>query len=428
MPSYPTSRRAVLGILIFGFALVMLLLLVAGAVAVQNTRLIQSTAADLAREQSLTARLIDEIQREHAFVNQLLNHLRGPRRSSREALKAELVQVESRFDTLVREATKTGKRNNWFQPAGAARTFFKEARLVLAAPDPDPAKLETLWARHEELLAEVVQLVESSSARVAGVESQLKTQSQTINRQSLILLGSSWFVALSCAILTIWMVGTAFARLADQESELARVSFHLLQAQEDSAQRFSHELHDEMGQVLSAFKANLITMTAENLDERRPDCLQLADQALAAVRELSQLLRPVILDDFGLDAAIGWLADRFSARTRIQATYKSNGGARLPNQMETHLFRIAQEALTNIARHSGATKVTLSLTQSRSGVTLRVKDNGKGLSPPAEKPVGQGMVGMRARARHLGGELRLRSKPGEGLLIEVRVPLPASTS
>ncbi|HNY39366.1 MAG TPA: histidine kinase, partial [Bryobacteraceae bacterium] len=360
----PTSRRAVMGILIFGFALVVLLLLAAGAVAIRNTRLIRSTAADLAREQSLTARLIDDIQREQAFVDNLLQHLRGTRRSSLKHLRAELAGLESRFDLLVHDASQTGARAEWLKSAVAAGSFFSEARRVLHSPEPESVELERLWSSHEELLSLVVDLVQSSSARVASVEKDLETQSRSTNRQSLTLLTSSLLAALACAVLTIWLVGRAFTRLAQQERELARVSFHLLQAQEVSAQRFSHELHDEMGQVLSAFKANLVTMNPSNLDVRRRDCLQLTDQALASVRELSQLLRPVILDDFGLDAALLWLTDRFSMRTGIQVNYNSRGASRLPDETETHLFRIAQEALTNIARHSKATRVGISFAQS----------------------------------------------------------------
>lgn len=406
----------------------MLLLLAAGAVAIQNTRLIRSTAAELGREQSLTTRLIDEIQREHAFVNHLLAHLRGSKGGSRRALRAELQELETRFDSLVEEATKLGARQDWLQPAPVAHAFFAEARRVLTMSEPRSIELETLWARHEELLAQVVQLVESSSARVAAVEAELESQSKAISLQSLVLLASSWLAALACAVLTIWLVGRAFTRLADQERELAGVSFHLLQAQEDSAQRFSHELHDEMGQVLSAFKANLITMDPANLDERRQDCLQLTDQALASVRELSQLLRPVILDDFGLEAAIGWLTDRFSMRTGIPVHYASSGASRLPNEAETHLFRIVQEALTNIARHSQATQARISYVQSLSRATLKIEDNGKGLPSPLPRPAGQGMTGMRARARHLGGELRLSSKPGTGLHIEISVPIKQGAS
>lgn len=423
MPPNPTSRRAVLGILIFGFTLVMILLFAAGAAAITNTRLIQSAALDLAREQSLSARLVDEIQREHSFVNRLLQHLRRPVRTSRADLLGELLEVERRFNTVVGEATELGTRRDWQRTASAAQSFCREARRVLSSPNLESVELETLWARHEELLAQVVRLVESSSTRVASVERQLQAQSHSMHRQSMIFLGLSGLAAFACAVLTIWLVGRSFSRLAEQESELARVSFHLMQAQEESAQRFSHELHDEMGQVLSAFKANLVTMDAENLDERRKDCLQLTDHALTSVRELSQLLRPVILDDFGLEAALGWLTDRFSARTGINVSYKSTGASRLPAETETHLFRIAQEALTNIARHSKASEVSVSYAQSGTQATLKIDDNGIGLAPSASRPGGFGLTGMRARARHIGGELKLRSRNGEGFHVEVRVPI-----
>lgn len=422
----PSSRRAVLGILIFGFLLVTLFLLAAGATAVRNTRFIRSAAAELGREQSLMARLIDEIQREQAFVNTLLNHLRGTRRTTRPDLRERLADVERRFDALLSEAESSGARDRWSRPAAAARAFFEEARRLLRTPDLDTAEIETLWARHEELLSLVVELVDTSSAQITGVEKQLRTQSEAAINESLLLLGSSLAASVACAFLTVWLVARSFARIAEQERELGRVSFHLLQAQESSAQRFSHELHDEMGQVLSAFKANLVAMAADNFEERRRDCLQLADQAISDVRELSQLLRPVILDDFGLDAALSWLAARFSQRTGIPVQYESSYERRLPGEAETHLFRIAQEALTNIARHAAATEVEIRISQNERGALLAIADNGKGLPPAARRSGGLGLTGMRARARHLGGELRLDTGPGRGLRIEAHVPVAAA--
>lgn len=418
-----TSRRAVLSVLVFGFSLVMLFLVAAGAAAVRNTRLIRSAAAELGREQSLMARLIDEIQREQSFVDSLLNHLRGVRRSSRRELRARLDEVEARFGVLLSDAEKSGARELWVKPAASARAFFAEARRLLQTPDLDSAQIETLWSRHEDLLSLVVDLVDASSSRITEVELQLRGQSEAAIRESFALLGSGLAAALACAVLTIWLVSGSFGRIAEQERELARVSFHLLQNQESSAQRFSHELHDEMGQSLSAMKANLVAMSPENLEERRRDCLQLADEALNNVRELSQLLRPVILDDFGLHAALGWLAARFSQRTGIAVHYDASFRERLPVESETHLFRIAQEALTNVARHSGATEVRMSLAKTGGGVALAIADNGKGLPEASRRAHGLGLTGMQARARHLGGELRLDTAEGRGLKIEVRVPV-----
>ena len=154
----------------------------------------------------------------------------------------------------------------------------------------------------------------------------------------------------------------------------------------------------------------------------------LVDEAIRNVRELSQLLRPIILDDFGLDASLRWLTERFTQRTGIETGYHSNFHGRLADETETHLFRIAQEALTNVARHSGATRIEIRLEVQDGDARLSIGDNGKGLRDgggAGER--GLGMTGMRARARSAGGELNLRSLPGQGVSVDVRVPARAVT-
>jgi signal transduction histidine kinase len=152
------------------------------------------------------------------------------------------------------------------------------------------------------------------------------------------------------------------------------------------------------------------------------------DEAIGNVREMSQLLRPTILDDFGLAAGLRWLCEGFGQRTGIDVTCDVPFAGRLPDGAETHLFRIAQEALTNVARHASAKHVRVQLEQSRrSPVTLRISDDGCGLSPAPENPRGLGLIGMRARARSAGGDMEIRSRPGEGVLIEVRVPVGDET-
>ena len=121
---------------------------------------------------------------------------------------------------------------------------------------------------------------------------------------------------------------------------------------------------------------------------------------------------PTILDDFGLDASLRWLVARFRERTQIEVDYQSSFEGRLPDETETHLFRIVQEALTNIARHSGATRVSISLGASDGSVRLTLSDNGRGLV--ADRRNGMGLSGMRARAGSFGGELKIESKPGAG--------------
>jgi signal transduction histidine kinase len=150
---------------------------------------------------------------------------------------------------------------------------------------------------------------------------------------------------------------------------------------------------------------------------------------LQNVRKLSQVLRPVILDDFGLDSGLRWLCERFTQRTQVPVAYTSNSVERLPESVETHLFRITQEALTNIARHSEATEASVSFAVTDRTVHLEIADNGHGLRPSlGPKNPSLGMVGMRARARQLGGELTVENRSKGGLRIRVEVPLHQAES
>jgi two-component system NarL family sensor kinase len=243
-----------------------------------------------------------------------------------------------------------------------------------------------------------------------------------LGRESLWLLGACLGLSLIGAVVTMRVTATSFRLVRWQSEELTRVSWHMLESQETTARRFSHEMHDELGQALTGIKALVRSMSAD--DRRREECLKLLDEAIGNVRELSQLLRPVVLDDFGLDAALRWLAERFEERTRIRVSYSSNLKQRLPDQTETHLFRIAQEALTNVARHSAATLTHIRIHEETSRVTLVIEDNGKGLpAGSGSRASTLGMVGMRARARQVGGELRLERAEEGGVRITVWAPL-----
>jgi signal transduction histidine kinase len=211
-------------------------------------------------------------------------------------------------------------------------------------------------------------------------------------------------------------------RMQWQRDELNRVSWHMLQTQEDTARRFSHELHDELGQSLAAVRANLVH-SAPMSEDQRNDCLHLVDESIANVRELSQLLRPVILDDFGLEAGLRWLLDRFGQRSRIDVSFESNLDTPLLPEVETHLFRIAQEALTNIARHSQASSVCCRLWLDEKRLQLWIEDDGIGLTPStSEQSSSLGLIGMRARARECGGSLELGNRVPRGLCVKILLP------
>lgn len=235
-------------------------------------------------------------------------------------------------------------------------------------------------------------------------------------------------MAFACAFLVLQNATRLYRTMTEQSEELSKVSWQLLDNQEMMARRLSHEIHDELGQALTALKTNFTRHASSNCVDPAwmQDCSELLRDSIRSAHEISQLLRPTVLDDFGLDSALNWLCERFGDRSGTEVEYTSSVKTRLLLETETHLFRIVQEALTNVSRHSGASVVQVNLAEDHDRVHLFIRDNGKGLPPPEQLRAGsRGITGMRARARSAKGELTIRSKAGEGVSIEVWVPLEA---
>lgn len=277
----------------------------------------------------------------------------------------------------------------------------------------------------EKLLLNLQQMAfkGSRAKEVIRLEVDIEKRTQEI-RYATALSGLCLLLAITCAVITIRLTGRSIRKIEEQSSELAHVSWQMLQGQEASARRFSHELHDELGQGLAVLKANLQSINSTNLEAKRADCVSIAEEAIGNVREISQLLRPVILDDFGLDASLRWLCERFGERTGIYIYFHSNFNSRLQDEVETHLFRIAQEALTNIARHSEATTVKVRLVRSDNQITLSIEDDGKGFRD--SRRVGTGLIGMKARAQQIGGKIQIEKDRTVGFAIQVSAPVVSS--
>ena len=262
------------------------------------------------------------------------------------------------------------------------------------------------------------------SARGAQIEAVIVSRTQELLDQLTWILGACFLLAALIAALMVWVIRRAFIKLEWQAAELNRVSWHLLDGHEKLARRFAHEMHDELGQSLSGLRRMLSQVSDAEFSTVRQECIGVVDEVLESVRKLSQVLRPVILDDFGLDSGIRWLCERFTQRTQIAVRYESNLSRRLAESEETHLFRITQEALTNIARHAQASEAWVSLREDGNRILLEIGDNGRGLGAKAgEHNPSLGIVGMRARARQLGGELIMQNRKAGGLTIRVEVPL-----
>jgi signal transduction histidine kinase len=230
-----------------------------------------------------------------------------------------------------------------------------------------------------------------------------------------------------------------YTDLLQREQELEILSGARVQAQEDERRRIAREIHDGLGQMLTAIKFNLeiledMITAGKDERERIDDMKNLLDSVMKEAREISYNLMPSVLDDFGLTPALQLLSEQFAARTNVKVQFQAHGGTeRLNTNTEIGLYRIAQESLNNISKHAEATEVNLQIIHHHNGIRLVIEDNGKGLTAQASllRATGKGGMGlpnMRERASSIGGELTIDSTLNHGTLITVEVPLIKSNT
>lgn len=213
--------------------------------------------------------------------------------------------------------------------------------------------------------------------------------------------------------------------------QLRALAAHLESVREEEQTRIAREIHDELGQTLTAMKYDLAWLAArlpEAATVLRDKCRELTsltDATIATVRRIASELRPRLLDDLGLEAAVEWLTKSFESRTGIQCELDARlGEVALDPALSTAVFRILQEALTNVARHAKAASVSIDLHRDEGGVVLSVRDDGKGISQDELAGMTSlGLLGMRERARGCGGDIAISGTAGAGTTVVARFPL-----
>lgn len=226
--------------------------------------------------------------------------------------------------------------------------------------------------------------------------------------------------------------------LLESREQLRELSCYLQTVREEERTRIARELHDELGQMLTAVKldamwlANHMSGEKQNIAGKIDSMSLLIDETLDAMRRVAADLRPVMLDDLGLAAAVEWLTEEFAKRTGISIQLEMDvehsahldAGCDLDAEVSTAVFRIVQECLTNVARHANAAQVLVSLKCLDDRLMLRISDDGKGMHSANEsKRRSFGLIGMRERAYGLGGTFSFSSIPGMGTSVEVAMPL-----
>jgi signal transduction histidine kinase len=225
-------------------------------------------------------------------------------------------------------------------------------------------------------------------------------------------------------------------KLADEQIrsknlELRALTDHQQRLREEEQKRIAREVHDELGQSLTGLKMNLHLLKTQAVDgsenssieNRVDDLMQMTDSTIATVRRIAGELRPSLLDDFGLVSAVEWQTQEFERRTSIPCKFTSNcDSIDLGSERNTAMYRVVQEALTNVARHARAENVEVEFATDNSEVRVSIIDNGVGFDVSSRKSPSLGLIGMQERSRMIGGELQIAGSPASGTTVILKVP------
>jgi signal transduction histidine kinase len=295
---------------------------------------------------------------------------------------------------------------------GDART---QIRVSLQARQ---AALSTAVAR---LLVENNEIEEQTAQRVAEIYDAVQRQVYWFLTATLvaIVLTSAYLIHSNRRLFA------ALAVLSEQRHELAQ---KMIATRESTLRHLSRELHDEFGQTLTAI-GSMIERARKHLPDDSPvradlrETAEIAQTMLTQVRSLSQTLHPAVLEQAGLEGTIDWYLSTVERQLGIPVSYERDGAlVSVDGETGIHVYRVLQEALSNVARHSGATQAWVRLRSKGHALQMDVEDNGNGFDPAAP-PRGLGIIGMRERAELLGGTLEFLRPPGRGTLVRLTVPI-----
>lgn len=312
---------------------------------------------------------------------------------------------------------------------------LRETLTFSARAGANPLPSNSVVQRRAELLALIDRIDQLNQLLMETADAQLSSSFEGLGLRTLLKTCLSMAVGLGLAAFTVrrtLLLENELQRRYGEglraHQELQELSARLVAAQEEERRSISRELHDEVGQSLSALLVEAGNLAArvppDSLEMRRhvESIKHLAEASVNVIRNMSLLLRPSMLDDLGLVPALEWQAREVSKRTglRVAVTADENAGE-LPDAHKTCIYRVVQEALHNCARHAKARSVMVEVRQETSKILLSVEDDGHGFD--VRRIRGLGLVGMEERVHHLGGALSVRSHLGKGTTVAVELPL-----
>lgn len=397
---------------------------------------------DYVRRDTILQQLRSEIYLSGTYVRDFLLE-QDPARTK--AHKTDVETSRMRVESLARRyggLLGAGEKSEFNQFSAKLNAYFDSFRAALAWNPVQRRKLGYAFM-NESLLPQRMEMIHAAEGMGLLNQKHLESGNEQLTnlfaefRQSLtilLILTLAGGVVLAGGSIHRILRLEHLSSLRFEESLAARsalrdLSARLLEVQEDERRAISRELHDEIGQSLSALLFGLGNLSASlspechhEAREQLSEIRKLGEKTVAVVRDMSLLLRPSMLDDLGLLPAVQWQAREISRTKNLPVEVDADSISEdLPDEHKTCIYRVVQEALHNVARHARAKHVHISLAEHDSRLLLQIKDDGQGFSP--ERDRGLGLLGMKERVEHLGGVCHIKSQPGAGTLVDVQLPL-----
>ena len=441
----PTTTRAAL---LAGFLVIFAVWLASTFYFTERLAMAQEQSAAIharyARGQDLLFALQSQVLLASIYVRDAL----VADQASAAAARGQLRELQSQVDQELEQydAVESGNHGAaWRRLEGEVRDYW-DAAVRLTAPDPED-RIAAEHRLHNEVIPRRDAIVSlSDELRQVMADNASEEQQQVGDTNATLrrwIWGTTAFAAVvgfGIAVLSTWYVGRLETNIRDDRDvisrnrqELRRLSGRLVRAQEDERRTIARELHDEIGQALTAVDVDLAIVESAVGDNGRAgeavrEARTVAQHALSGVRDLSQLLRPSMLDDFGLPDTLRWYLRKFSDRTGVQTELVEDRlNDRLPIDVEVCVYRTVQEALTNVSRHAQARACRVFVQRVASSVIVTVEDDGVGWQAPRPGDTatrdGLGLVGIRERVADLGGTFRIEGKSGKGTRLTIELPL-----
>ncbi len=438
-------------LLLIGFGGLLLLLAVTGLNALSVLGRIQTRSENIRQDYFNRDRILEQLRSDvylsGTYVRDLLLE-QDPGRADTHRKELEDARVRIETNVAAYNAILRGEERLPFQRfTREVKAYFDSLRPAL---EWDAAQRRTLgYAFMKDSLLPRRMIIVHLADQISEVNQK---QMEAGNRQVTILFANFRRSLIILLVLTLicgtLLAGGSIRRILRLERESAErfdeveqargalrdLSTRLIAVQESERRALSRELHDEVGQSLSALLLGVGNVAAiispdDNTDARSQlqDLRRLAERTLAVVRDMSLLLRPSMLDDLGLIPALQWQAREVSRTKNLSVqVHAEELPEDIPDEHKTCIYRLIQEALHNIARHAKAKSVDIHLCQNADKLLLTIHDDGRGFVPEREK--GVGLLGMEERVKHLHGSFQVHSSPGEGTSIRVELPLSEKDS